>query len=136
MTQLTSPSAHAFMPHNAPGAVIDAGRENLDLFGGAFFEAAGRALTTALNRPLSVQVFEAVSMALHEVLADMDPPWVFVEITYQRGMTGTHWIIASRRNASGAGRRGRSPTSWRSRPATRKRSATRSTSSCTRRRRR
>jgi flagellar motor switch protein FliN/FliY len=86
------------MPHSAP-AVVDAGRENLDLFGGAFFEAAGRALTTALNRPLSVQVFEATPMALHEILADMDPPRVFAEVTYQRGMTGTHWIIVSRRNA-------------------------------------
>lgn len=87
------------MPHNAPVATLDAGRENLDLFGGAFFEAAGRALTTALNRPLNVQVHEAVSMALHELLADMDPPRVFAEVSYQRGMSGTHWIIVSRRNA-------------------------------------
>jgi flagellar motor switch protein FliN len=87
------------MPHNAPVATLDLARENLDLFGGAFFEAAGRALTTALNRPLSVQVLEAVPMALHELLADMDPPRVFAEVTYQRGMSGTHWIIVSRRNA-------------------------------------
>ena len=87
------------MPHNAPVATLDLARENLDLFGGAFFEAAGRALTTALNRPLSVQVFEAVPMALHELLADMDPPRVFAEVTYQRGMSGTHWIVVSRRNA-------------------------------------
>jgi flagellar motor switch protein FliN/FliY len=87
------------MPHSVPVATVDGARENLDLFGAAFFEAAGRALTTALNRPLHVQVVDVVPMALHELLADMDPPRVFAEITYQRGMTGTHWLIASRRNA-------------------------------------
>jgi flagellar motor switch protein FliN len=98
VTQQSTPLAHAFMPHNPPAGTA-AGRENLDLFGGAFFEAAGRALTTALNRPLTVQVFEAVPMALHELLADLDPPRVFVEVAYQRGMVGTHWLVVSRRNA-------------------------------------
>ena len=99
MTQPISPSAHEFMPHNASVATVDMARENLDLFGAAFFEAAGRALTTALNRPLNVQVIDVVPMAVHELLGDMEPPRMFAEITYQRGMSGTHWLVASRRNA-------------------------------------
>jgi flagellar motor switch protein FliN/FliY len=98
VTQPSTPLAHAFMPHN-PAVGAAAGNENLDLFGTAFFETAGRALTTALNRPVTVQVFEATPMALHELLAELDAPRVFVEVTYQRGMTGTHWLVVSRRNA-------------------------------------
>jgi flagellar motor switch protein FliN/FliY len=80
-------------------AALDLAIEDLQKFAGAFFHAAGPALTTALNRPLTVQVLEVAPLAMRTLLDDLDAPWAFVEMTYQRGMTGTHWLIVSRRNA-------------------------------------
>lgn len=100
MTQPSSPTAHEFMPHSATTVTptVDAAGDNLRLFGSGFFEAAGPALTTSLNRPFTVQVVDVTSTTMQALLTDLDAPWVFVECTYQRGMTGTHWLIASRRN--------------------------------------
>jgi flagellar motor switch protein FliN/FliY len=88
-----SPDAAAAAP------LEDLAVESLHRFGGAFFHAAGAALTTSLNRPLTVQVVDVTPMTLRALLEDLDAPWAFVEMTYQRGMTGTHWLIVSRRNA-------------------------------------
>ena len=101
MTQPTVQTAHEFTPHSATTvtATADAGSENLRHFAAGFFAAAGPALTTALNRPLTVQVVDVTSMTVQALLDELDAPWVFVEASYQRGMTGTHWLILSRRNA-------------------------------------
>jgi flagellar motor switch protein FliN/FliY len=101
VTQATVPTAHEFMPHSAPSVAPGAHvvHENLELFGAGFFEAAGPALTTALNRPLAVRVLGVTSVTLRQLLEELEAPWVFVEITYQRGMTGSHWLVVSRRNA-------------------------------------
>jgi flagellar motor switch protein FliN/FliY len=77
----------------------DLALENLERFAAAFFHAAGPALTTSLNRPLTVQVVDVTSNTVRGFLDELDAPWVLVDLTYQRGMTGTHWMIASRRNA-------------------------------------
>ncbi len=101
MIPATVPTAHEFMPHSAPevAPAAHAVHENLELFGAGFFEAAGPALTTALNRPLAVRVLGVTSVVLRQLLEELEAPWVFVEITYQRGMTGSHWLVVSRRNA-------------------------------------
>ncbi len=90
-----------FMPHNAPAVAAPDGTatENIQIFGAAFFEAAGPALTTALNRQITVSVLAVASMTLRELLDDLDAPWTFVEATYQRGMSGAHWLVFSRRGA-------------------------------------
>ena len=101
MTQATIPTAHEFMPDSAP-EVAPAGpavHENLEMFGEGFFEAAGPALTTALNRPFAVRVLGVTSVILRQLLEELEAPWVFVEIAYQRGMTGSHWLIVPRRTA-------------------------------------
>jgi flagellar motor switch protein FliN/FliY len=77
---------------------MDAASDNLRLFGAGFFEAAGPALTTSLNRPLTAEVVDVTSTTVQALLEDLDAPWVLIECTYQRGMTGTHWLITSRRN--------------------------------------
>ena len=82
-----------------PATTEDLALENLQRFAAAFFHAAGPALTTSLNRPLTVEVVDLQPMALRELLDDLDAPWALVGMTYQRGMTGTHWLIVSRRNA-------------------------------------
>jgi len=79
--------------------MTDLALENLQRFATAFFHAAGPALTTSLNRPLTVQVTGVAPTTVRELLDELDAPWIFVEMTYQRGMTGTHWLIVSRRNA-------------------------------------
>ncbi|MBM4443349.1 MAG: flagellar motor switch protein FliN [Candidatus Rokubacteria bacterium] len=83
-------------PPAAP--VVDLAAEGLQGFAAAFFQAAGPALTTSLNRPLEVEVIDVTSSTVHELLEELDAPWVFVEIAYQRGLTGTHWMVLSRRN--------------------------------------
>lgn len=101
MTQATVPTVPEFMPHSPPSVApaVPAVHENLELFGAGFFEAAGPALTTALNRPLAVRVLGVTSVTMRQLLDELEAPWVFVEMTYQRGMTGSHWLVVSRRNA-------------------------------------
>jgi flagellar motor switch protein FliN/FliY len=73
-------------------------QEDLEGFATAFFHAAGPALTTSLNRALTGQVVDVTSKTVRGFLDELEAPWVLVELTYQRGMTGTHWMIASRRD--------------------------------------
>ena len=84
-----------------PGAatMVDLAAENLERFGAAFFQAAGPALTTSLNKPLAVEVVQVVPITIKALLDEVDAPWTFVEMTYQRGMSGTHWLIVSRLNS-------------------------------------
>ena len=99
----TVPAGHESMSPNqavVPEAV-DLAVEGLQKFATAFFHAAGPALTTSLNRPLAVQVVDLAPITMRTLLDDLDAPWAFVEMTYQRGMTGSHWLILSRRNALG-----------------------------------
>jgi flagellar motor switch protein FliN len=97
----TSPEERASM---SPDSVLvpesmDLVAEDLQKFATAFFHAAGPALTTSLNRQLAVQVVDLAPITMRTLLEDLDAPWAFVEMTYQRGMTGSHWLILSRRNA-------------------------------------
>src|ERR1051325_10103684 len=96
-----------------PPALADLATENLQRFATGFFHAAGPALTTALNHPLTVSVEAVVSTTMREFLEEVEAPWAFVDMTYQRGMTGTHWLIASRQGAlalaRGAGAEVRAP---------------------------
>jgi flagellar motor switch protein FliN/FliY len=88
------------MPHSAPsGAGSDKTAANIELFGGAFFEAAGPAMTTSLNRAMTVRVADVALVTLQDVLGELSPPWVLVEVTYQRGATGTHWMLLGREAA-------------------------------------
>ena len=86
-------------PEPSAATLEDLAVENLQRFARGFFHAAGPALTTALNRPLSVTVVEVVPTTLREALEDIEAPWAFIELTYQRGMTGMHWLIAGRRHS-------------------------------------
>jgi flagellar motor switch protein FliN/FliY len=79
--------------------LADLAAEPIERFAAAFFHAAGPALTTSLNKPLTVQVTDVGPMTMKALLDDLDAPWAFIEMTYTRGMTGTHWLIVSRRNA-------------------------------------
>jgi len=86
-------------PVESAPAMVDLAVENLERFAAAFFHAAGPALTTSLNKPLTVQVVQVAATTVKALLDDLDAPWAMIEMTYQRGMTGTHWLIVSRRNA-------------------------------------
>jgi flagellar motor switch protein FliN/FliY len=88
------------MPHSAPTTSgADRTAANIELFAGAFFEAAGPAMTTTLNRAITVRVVEVAQVTLQDVVGELSPPWVFVEVSYQRGATGTHWLVLSREAA-------------------------------------
>jgi flagellar motor switch protein FliN/FliY len=73
--------------------------ENLEIFAGGFYESAGPALTTVLNRKVAVSGVEVSSTSLTEMLAAGPLPWVVVEISYQRGLKGTHFLILRRPSA-------------------------------------
>jgi flagellar motor switch protein FliN/FliY len=87
------------MSPDAGAPLADLAVENLQRFAQGFFHAAGPALTTSLNHPLTVSVLDVTSTTLREYLENVEAPWAFVDMTYQRGMTGTHWLIASRKSA-------------------------------------
>ena len=100
MTTATAPRAPEFMPHNVPTTEShDRTAANIELFGGAFFEAAGPALTTSLNRAVNVRVIDVAPVTVQDIVGELSPPWVFVEVKYQRGATGRHWLILSREAA-------------------------------------
>jgi len=82
-----------------PPVLADLATENVQRFAAGFFQAAGPALTTALNHPLTVSVEAVAATTMREFLEELEAPWAFVDMTYQRGMTGTHWLIASRKSA-------------------------------------
>jgi flagellar motor switch protein FliN/FliY len=86
-------------PIAIPATTEDLALENLQRFAVAFFHAAGPALTTSLNLQLTVEVVDVTPTTMKALLEDLDAPWALVEMTYQRGMTGTHWLVVSRRNA-------------------------------------
>jgi len=85
-------------PSSGAAPVVDMAAEGLQSFAAAFFQAAGPALTTALNRPVAVEILDVRSITVDELLEDLEAPWVFVELAYQRGLTGTHWLVLSRRD--------------------------------------
>lgn len=94
MTQAPTQEPREFTPASLGPTVT--GREvpgNLEVFAAGFFEGAGSALTTVLNRTVSVSVVEIVSLSPAELLAATPLPWVLVEAPYQRGISGTHWIV-------------------------------------------
>lgn len=70
--------------------------ENLVLFAEGFFEGAGPALTTILNRAVEVQVARVALAPPSELLGSLGPPWVLIEASYQRGLHGTHRLVMSR----------------------------------------
>lgn len=101
MTQATAQEPHAFTPHNVPdaGTKGSAAQENLELFAAGFFEGAGPALTTVLNRKISVAVQDVVATAAADLLRAVPFPWALVEVAYQRGMSGTHWLLLPQTSA-------------------------------------
>jgi flagellar motor switch protein FliN/FliY len=84
---------HSPAPEPAPAA---APPENLAVFAEGFFEGAGPALTTVLNRKTAVGVLGLTKVAPADLLAESPLPWVLVEVSYQRGIRGTHWLVLSR----------------------------------------
>jgi flagellar motor switch protein FliN/FliY len=66
---------------------------NLERYAVGFFEGAGPALTTVLNRPVTAEVTGVASTTSAALVNQVPPPWVLVEIVYQRGMTGTQWLL-------------------------------------------
>jgi flagellar motor switch protein FliN len=76
---------------------MDAGvappHERLASFAARFFEGAGPAMTTMMNRPIAVGVLGMDDMTTAELIRRVPLPWVLIEIRYARGLTGVHWLI-------------------------------------------
>jgi len=80
-----------FTPSNlatAPGA----GADTFGLFASGFFEAAGPALTTVLNRRASVEVVGVEAHTVATLTSARPLPWVIVDVPYARGLSGAHWL--------------------------------------------
>jgi flagellar motor switch protein FliN/FliY len=67
----------------------------LRAFARGFFEGAGPALITVLNRPVAVSVTGVEALSLPELAARVSLPWVLVRMPYARGFTGTHALVFS-----------------------------------------
>ena len=89
-------------PHK-PGAMsADKGSappDRIGLFAHAFFEGAGPALTTMLNRPISVAVLGVEDVTAADLQNRMPLPWVLLEVRYSRGLSGGHWLILGKSGA-------------------------------------
>ena len=77
----------------------NAGSDNLESFATGFFQGAGSALTTLLNRQIAVEVLGVTPVAPAELPAHLPAPWVVLRIDYQRGMTGRHWFLFPKASA-------------------------------------
>jgi flagellar motor switch protein FliN/FliY len=73
--------------------------DNLESFTAAFFQSTGSALTTLLNRQVTVEVAGVTPVSSRDLPAQVPAPWIVVRIDYHRGMTGTHWILFPRASA-------------------------------------
>jgi flagellar motor switch protein FliN/FliY len=83
-----------FTPHNTgAGGGGEAVPANLETFASGFFEGAASALTTVLNRKVTIHPLGVRSTTAAELLATTPLPWLLIEVTYQRGLTGTHWLL-------------------------------------------
>lgn len=107
MTQTAVREPQEFTPHSPAPGPSGTGQEppeNLAVFAEGFFEGAGPALTTVLNRKVTVRVLGLARVAPADLQLESPLPWVLVEASYQRGMTGTHWLVLSRGAALTLGR--------------------------------
>jgi flagellar motor switch protein FliN/FliY len=73
--------------------------DRIDLFAHAFFEGAGPALTTMLNRPISVAVLGVEDVTAADLQNRMPLPWVLLGVRYSRGLSGGHWLILGKSGA-------------------------------------
>jgi flagellar motor switch protein FliN len=98
VTQATVPGPHEFTPHS-PRSETAGGEasapDNLALFAAGFFEGVGPALTTVLSRNVPVQFVDVRTTAPAELAGRLPLPWILIEVTYQRGLRGTHWLVLS-----------------------------------------
>jgi flagellar motor switch protein FliN/FliY len=65
----------------------------LRAFAHAFFEGAGPALTTLLNRSVTIGDVRTDAWKPTEILEQLPLPWALAECQYSRGLTGKHWIV-------------------------------------------
>lgn len=102
MNPLSDQGRPVFTPHK-PGAIsAETGAvppDRISLFAQGFFEGAGPALTTMLNRPISVAVLGVEGVTAADMLNRMPLPWVLLEVHYARGLTGGHCLILGRSGA-------------------------------------
>jgi flagellar motor switch protein FliN/FliY len=73
--------------------------ERISLFAQGFFEGAGPALTTMLNRPISVTLLGIEDVTAADLLTQVPLPWVLLELRYARGLSGGHWLILGKSGA-------------------------------------
>jgi flagellar motor switch protein FliN len=88
------PDPTAFRPHN-PAPSPDAVATALRAFAAAFFEGAGPALTTIMNRSMTVTVTGVTSVAAAQIQGRLPLPWVVVKVPYARGLSGAHSVLMS-----------------------------------------
>jgi flagellar motor switch protein FliN/FliY len=69
------------------------------LFAQDFFEGAGPALTTMMNRPISISILGIENIPAADLRGRLPLPWVLVEMTYARGLAGSHHLIFGKSGA-------------------------------------
>jgi flagellar motor switch protein FliN/FliY len=105
VTQSGAADPRGFTPHSA-GAPPEGGvrADLLRAFAEGFFEGAGPALITVLNRAVTVRVLGVEPVRVSELAARTPFPWVLVTMPYGRGLSGTHALVFSMAGAVRLGR--------------------------------
>jgi flagellar motor switch protein FliN/FliY len=67
--------------------------EHAELYASAFAEGAGPALTTVLNRSVTVDLLDVAAVAPGRLGEIVEPPAVVIGLTYQRSLSGAHWLV-------------------------------------------
>jgi flagellar motor switch protein FliN len=73
--------------------------ETLRAFAEGFFQGAGPALTTILNRQTTASVLTIESLTPAEVHGRAPLPWVVAKLHYALGLGGEHWLIIKKSSA-------------------------------------
>ncbi len=107
MTQASVQELREFTPHSPatdPSRKGQAPPEILRIFADGLFEGAGPALTTLINRPVTMRVREVGMVSPADLLTAVPLPWILAELSYARGLTGKHWLILAKPSALALGR--------------------------------
>jgi flagellar motor switch protein FliN/FliY len=73
--------------------------DRISLFAQDFFEGAGPALTTMMNRPIGISILGIENIPAADLRGRLPLPWVMVEMTYARGLSGSHHLIFGKSGA-------------------------------------
>jgi flagellar motor switch protein FliN/FliY len=99
MPEASAPDRPSFVPEEGRSPAGSGPARALRAFGDAFATGAGPALTTRLNRSVSVAVTAVDRQPPTALAAQVPMPWVLLKLPYARGFSGGHTLIVPQAGA-------------------------------------